>query len=98
MLKRMNPELLQVVLDPPAEGHAAAQVPVLGNVVLYKDRSCLSALRRQNQLNIMSNIIIHSNLVSFNQSAILPPLTCGPVLGVGFPAAYHCQRYPTTAS
>ena len=98
MLKRMNPEFLQVVLDPPAEGHAAADVPVLGNVVLYKDRSCLRALRKQNDKNSTSNLIIYSNLVSFMQSAILPPLTCGPVLGVGFPAACHCQRYPTTAS
>ncbi len=44
MLKCMNPEFLQVVLDPPTEGHDAPHVPVLGNVVLYKDCSCLRAV------------------------------------------------------
>lgn len=44
----MNHEFLQVVIDPPTEGHAAAHVPVLGNVVLYKDCFCLRAVIREN--------------------------------------------------
>lgn len=48
MLKGVNPEFLQVVLDPPTKGHAAAHVPVLGNVVLYKDCSRLRAVIRGN--------------------------------------------------
>lgn len=43
MLKCMNPEFLQVVLDPPTEGHAAAHVLTLGNVVLHKN--CLGAVK-----------------------------------------------------
>lgn len=41
----VNPEVLQVVLDPPTERHAAAHVPVLWDVVLYKNRSCLRSVR-----------------------------------------------------
>lgn len=52
MLKCMNPEFLKVVLDPPTEGHAAPHVPVLGNVVLYKDCSSLRAvnIRENNKM------------------------------------------------
>lgn len=52
MLKCMNPELFQVVLNPPAEWHAAAHVLILGNVVLYKDGSRLrtvSGLKKQSE-------------------------------------------------
>lgn len=45
----MNPEFLQVVLYPPTEGHAAAHVPVLHNVVMHKDCSCLMAVRQRKQ-------------------------------------------------
>lgn len=46
ILKYMDPEFLQIVLDSPAERHAAPHVPVLGDVVLYKDHS-LRAFKRE---------------------------------------------------
>lgn len=49
LLKCMNQEFLQVVLYPPTEGHAAAHVLVLHNVVLHKDCSCLKAVRQRKQ-------------------------------------------------
>lgn len=48
MLTCMNPEFLEVVLDPPTEGHATAHVLVLGNVVLYEDCSRLRSVKREN--------------------------------------------------
>lgn len=44
ILKHMHPEFLQEVLNPPAEGHGAAHVLILSNVVLYKQRSRLRAV------------------------------------------------------
>ena len=52
MLKCMNPEFLQVVLNPPAEGHAAPHVPVLGNVVLNEDCSCLRPVKREEKKKV----------------------------------------------
>lgn len=49
MMECMNPEFFKVVLDPPTEGHAAANVPVLSNVVLHKDCSRLRAVKRENK-------------------------------------------------
>lgn len=50
MLKSMNPELLKEIHDPPAERHAAAQVLVLCNVVLYKDCFCFTAVQRVSEM------------------------------------------------
>lgn len=38
LMKRMNPEFLQVVFDPPTEWHATTHVLVLYNVVLDENR------------------------------------------------------------
>lgn len=99
LLKCMNPKFLQVVLDPPTEGHAAAHVPVLDNVVLNQDCSSLRAVKEKRKkykcvkLNWMLNIISYRNI----WYPYAQPLTCDLVLSVGFPVAYHCQRYLTTA-
>lgn len=37
----MDPKFFQVVSNLPAEGHAAAHIAVLSNVVLYKNCCCL---------------------------------------------------------
>ncbi len=54
MLKCMNPKFFKVVLNPPTEGHAAAHVPVLSDVVLYKDCSCLRAVKIENNQSFKS--------------------------------------------
>lgn len=61
MLKCMNPEFLQVVLNPPTEGHAAPHVPVLGNVVLNEDCSCLGPVKREKKKFVQSKQYVKYN-------------------------------------
>lgn len=61
----MNTQLLQIILNPPTEGHAAAHVFTLSNEVLYKDGSRLKAeqsLNIQRTINIMVNILSYRTL------------------------------------